>query len=70
MKNGEITYDLLWALFKPSTPVFIVCPGSEQPRCIEYISGKEKVTVQVQQYFHLECRYFDFNGRVFGEATT
>ena len=70
LENNEITYDLLWALYKPSTPVFTICPGSQQPRCVEYISGEEQKTAQGQQYFHLECRYLDFNGRIFGEATT
>jgi hypothetical protein len=70
LKNGEITYDLLWALFKPSTPVFTICSGSQQPRCVEYVSGEEKQTLQGQRYFHLECRYFDYNGTVFGEAMT
>src|SRR4051812_19538485 len=46
LKNGEITYDLLWALFKPHTSVFTTCPGSEQPRCVEYVCGEEQKTSQ------------------------
>lgn len=70
LKNGEITYDLLWALFKPHTSVFTTCPGSEQPRCVEYISGEEWKTNQGQRYFHMECHYLDFDGKIFGHATT
>jgi hypothetical protein len=33
-------------------------------RILQALDGKS------QQYFHLECRYLDFNGRVFGEAVT
>lgn len=60
LKNGEITYDLLWALFKPHTSVFTACPGSEQPRCVEYICGEEQKTIQGQRYFHMECHYLGF----------
>ena len=70
LKNGEITYALLWALFKPHTSVFTTYPGSEQPRCVEYICGEEQKTTQGQRYFHMECHYLDFDGRVFGQAST
>jgi hypothetical protein len=70
LKKGEIMYDLLWALFKPNTSVFTTCLGSEQPRCVEYLSGEEQQTSSGQRYFQLECRYLDFDGRVFGESAT
>jgi hypothetical protein len=66
LKKGEITYDLLWALFKPHTSVFTIYPGSEQPRCVEYVSGEERRINQDQRYFHIEYYYLDFNGKIFG----
>ena len=43
LKHGEITYDLLWALFKPNTPVYTTCFGTKKPRCVTYDSGEEKI---------------------------
>lgn len=65
----EITYDLLWALFKPNTVVYTTCFGTGKPRCVKYNSGEEKTTNNGVEYFHLECRYLDFDGKVFGETS-
>jgi hypothetical protein len=69
LADEKITYDLLWALFKPNTHVYTTCPGSGKPRCVKYDFGQEKKTSQGVKYFELESRYLDFDGRVFGEAT-
>lgn len=29
LEYGEITYDLLWALFKPNTPICATCFGTK-----------------------------------------
>jgi hypothetical protein len=63
----EITYDLLWALFKPNSEAYATCSGTRKPRCIKYDFGEEKTT-NVVEYFHIEGRYFDFDGEAFGEA--
>ena len=34
LDNEEITYDLLWALFKPNSRVYTTCFGSGKPRCV------------------------------------
>ncbi|OJD26011.1 hypothetical protein ACJ73_02610 [Blastomyces percursus] len=68
--NGrKITYDLLWALFKPNMPVSTTCNGSGKPRCVKYDFGIEKATAQGVEYFEVNGRYLDFDGEVFGEAT-
>ena len=67
LENGEITYDLLWALFKPNSVAYTTCSGTKKPRCIKYDSGEEK-TVNGVEYFHIEGRYLDFDGEVFGET--
>ena len=68
LKNREITYDLLWALFKPNSEVYTTCPGTGEPRCVKFNHGEEKTRSSGTKYFHLDCRYFDFDGKVFGEA--
>lgn len=68
LKNREITYNLLWALFKPNLEVYTTCLGTGEPRCVKYNHSKEKARPDGAKYFHLDCRYFDFNGKVFREA--
>ncbi|KAI9715641.1 MAG: hypothetical protein M1812_005793 [Candelaria pacifica] len=68
--NREITYDLLWALFKPNAKIYTTILDAEKPACYRYDSGKEKTTTTGLTYFHVECRLLDFNGQVFGEVST
>jgi len=70
LKNDEITYDLLWILFKPNTIVYIICLDIEKPLCFRFDMGEEKTTANRVTYFHMECRYLDSDGLVFGEVWT
>lgn len=69
LEGGEITYDLLWTLFKPNTNVYTTCTGSGKPRCVRYVSGEEKTTSNGLEYFCLDCVYMDYDGKILGEAT-
>jgi len=69
-KNREITYDLLWALFKPNMEIYTTILDAEKPACCRYDSGKERTTSTGITYFHVECRLLDFNGQVFGEVSS
>ena len=69
-KSQEITFDLLWALFKPNDIVYGKCFGTEKPRCIIFDSGEVRKLEDGTEYFHIGGRYLDFNGKEFGEATT
>ena len=70
LENGEITYDLLWALFKPNTIVYTTCLDTEKPACFRFDRGEESATSAGMTYFHMECRYLDSDGVVFGEVST
>ena len=69
-ESKEITYNLLWALFKPGALVYTTCLGTGKPRCVIYDSAEEKKLKSGLKYFHMECRYLDFDGKVFGEVST
>ncbi|KUJ06192.1 uncharacterized protein LY89DRAFT_712694 [Mollisia scopiformis] len=60
--TGYITYDLLWALFKPNDLVYTTCSGTHKPRCVRYNFGEEKRTKAGTKYWSLDCSYLDFNG--------
>ena len=66
LKTGEITYDMLWALFRPNEPVFTTCHGTHKPRCVKFDFGEEKITNSGFIYWKLECRYLDFDGKEYG----
>ena len=39
LEQHQITYDLLWTLFKPNTLAHTKCFGTGQPRCVRYEFG-------------------------------
>ena len=70
LASGEITYDVLWALFKPNDIVYGTCLGTRKPRCVIFDSGEVKKLDDGTEYFHIEGRYLDFDGKNFGHAST
>ncbi|KAI9767831.1 MAG: hypothetical protein M1839_004332 [Geoglossum umbratile] len=70
LKEGKISFDLLWILFQPNTLVYTTCPGSDQPRCLKFDFGQMEQSSQGECFFKLDCRYLDYNGKVFGEVET
>jgi hypothetical protein len=66
LPTGYITYDLLWALFKPNALVYTTCSGTHKPRCVRYNFGEEKTTIAGTKYWGLDCSYLDFNGEDLG----
>ncbi|KAI3092915.1 hypothetical protein CBS147333_10170 [Penicillium roqueforti] len=67
LQHGHITYDLLWALFKPGCHVYTTCIGTKEPRCVIFDAGEE-ITQNDETWFNLECRFLDYDGLKFGEA--
>ena len=67
LAHGEITYDLLWALFKPNETVFTNDQDSEQPRSFIYDFG-EPQDRKGQKYFEMVCRSLHYDGKFFGEV--
>ncbi|KAI2756919.1 hypothetical protein DTO013E5_44 [Penicillium roqueforti] len=67
LQHGHITYDLLWALFKPSCHIYTTCIGTKEPRCVVFDAGEE-MTQNDETWLNLKCRFLDYNGVKFGEA--
>jgi hypothetical protein len=67
LQHGHITYDLLYALFKPGCHVYTTCLGTKEPRCVRFDAGEE-VTQNDETWWNLECRFIDYDGVKFGEA--
>ena len=69
LKQQEITFDLLWGLYKPNELIYTTCPGTGQPRCARFVSAEEKVDIHKGKYLGVKCRYLNYDGKRFGEAT-
>ena len=67
LQHGHITYDLLWALFKPGCHVYTTCIGTKEPRCVTFDAGEE-ITQNDETWFNLECQFLDYDGVKFSEA--
>ncbi|KAG8531062.1 uncharacterized protein KY384_004419 [Bacidia gigantensis] len=67
LEHGEITYDLLWALFKPNEPIYTNDHDSEQPRSFLFDFG-EPQDRKGQKYFEIVCRSLHYDGSFFGEV--
>ncbi|KUL79597.1 hypothetical protein ZTR_09476, partial [Talaromyces verruculosus] len=68
LQHGEITYDLLWFLFKPNETVYTTCDGTGKPRCLRFGIGEEKTTL-FGPVFNLSCQYLDSDGEKVGFAS-
>lgn len=68
--NKEITYDLLWALFKPNTEVYTTCTGTGASRCALFNYCEERKDMSGSKFMYLETRFLASNGNVLGEVTT
>lgn len=69
LTHRKITYDLLWAFFKPGALLYLTCPSTGLPQCVRYSCGKETKTVRKGDCFEIQCQYFDYDGEVFGQST-
>ena len=67
LERGEMTFDLLWTLFPPNTLIYTSCVYSEEPKCLVFDFGEEKI-LKKGKFYVLQCRYLDFNGKVLGEV--
>ena len=70
LKERKITYDLLWALFKPNMEVYTTCKGTQAARCLLFNQLEERKDMSGSKFMHIESRYLGSDGKVLGEVTT
>src|SRR5690606_4166044 len=63
--HGEITFDLLWALFLPNSLIFTYCPGSHEPQCLKLGYGEYRCSPARGKHFQLETHFINFDGKKF-----
>lgn len=70
LEKRTITYDLLWALFKPGDTLCTICPGTGKPYGIIYDHGEMVKSLQNEEFFKLVGTHLEYDGKVFGQVQT
>lgn len=69
LKNGTITFDYLWALFKPNEIVFAPTYGVDTiPRAFRVTYVYTSRSILRGEYLMVEGEYIDYDGTRFGKA--
>lgn len=67
VENGLITFDLLWALWKPDTLAFTSTYGShDEPRVFKVEVAEKHYGIMKGEYYYIEGKYFEYDGKQFG----
>ncbi|KAK3688629.1 hypothetical protein B0T22DRAFT_375886 [Podospora appendiculata] len=67
LENGLITFDLIWALWKPNTLAFTTTYGShDEPRVFKVEMAEKHHSIMKGEYYYMEGKYFEYDGKQFG----
>ena len=67
LEAGNITFDLIWALFKPNELVVTSCYGEwSEPRCFTVEHTNKNASLTRGEYWTLEGKYLEYDGKTFG----
>lgn len=70
LEAGIITFEYLWALFKPNTILYSSTYGDEEEaRAFKAVYSKENASFMRGKWYSIESRYLDYDGKNFGLAT-
>lgn len=67
LQSGLITFDLLWALWKPGTLVYSPTYGSpDTPRVFKVDVAERHTSMMKGDFYFVEAKYFEYDGKRFG----
>lgn len=67
LENHTITFDLLWALFKPNTIAYTPTYGNnDEPRAFKIEYATKECSFMKGQWYSMEGRYLEYDGKSFG----
>ncbi|GKT44370.1 ATPase family AAA domain-containing protein 3A [Colletotrichum spaethianum] len=70
LENGLITFELLWALFKPNTLVYTTTYGSpDEPRVFKVEQAEKLSSMTKGEFYWVDGKYLEFDGKQFGYGT-
>ncbi|EIT77446.1 hypothetical protein Ao3042_06241 [Aspergillus oryzae 3.042] len=70
LEANTITFDLLWALFKPNTIAYTPTYGNQdEPRAFKLEYATKESSFMKGQWYSIEGRYLEYDGKSFGMGT-
>ncbi|KAF4988519.1 hypothetical protein FDECE_15006 [Fusarium decemcellulare] len=67
LDSGLITFDLLWALWKPNTLAYTTTYGcASEPRVFKVEMAQLHSSIMKGNFYYVEGKYFEFDGKRFG----
>ncbi|KAL4957180.1 hypothetical protein BDW69DRAFT_43607 [Aspergillus filifer] len=70
LEANTITFDLLWALFKPNTIAYAPTYGNQdEPRAFKIEYATKESSFMKGQWYSIEGRYLEYDGKTFGMGT-
>ncbi|OJD10083.1 hypothetical protein AJ78_08761 [Emergomyces pasteurianus Ep9510] len=70
LESNMITFDLLWALFKPNTIAYTPTYSSlDEPRAFKIEYASKESSFMKGQWYEIEGRYLEYDGKSFGMGT-
>ena len=67
LEAGNITFDLLWALFKPNTIAFTNTYGAtDEPRAFRVDYANKESSFMRGDWYCIEGQYLEYDGKIFG----
>ncbi|KAK4544629.1 hypothetical protein LTR36_004201 [Oleoguttula mirabilis] len=69
VEAGNITFDLMWALFKPNEIAITSCYGAwDEPRCFKVDYATKCQSMQRGEWYCIEGKYLEYDGKGFGHG--
>ncbi|KAF4183460.1 hypothetical protein CNMCM8927_004957 [Aspergillus lentulus] len=70
LEANMITFDLLWALYKPNTIAYTSTYGNQdEPRAFKIEYATKESSFMKGQWYSIEGRYLEYDGKSFGMGT-
>ncbi|KAL3471826.1 hypothetical protein BJX99DRAFT_15722 [Aspergillus californicus] len=70
LEASTITFDLLWALFKPNTIAYTPTYGDQdEPRAFKIEYATKESHIMKGDWYRIDGRYLDYDGKTFGMGT-
>ncbi|KAJ5927829.1 hypothetical protein N7466_006785 [Penicillium verhagenii] len=70
LENNTITFDLLWAIFKPNSIAYTPTYGNtDEPRAFKIEYAQKESSFVRGQWYDIEGRYLEYDGKDFGFGT-
>ncbi|KAE8551441.1 hypothetical protein EYB25_005328 [Talaromyces marneffei] len=70
LESNMITFDLLWALFKPNTIAYTTTYGhTDEPRAFKIEYATKESSFMKGSWYMVEGKYLEYDGKTFGMGT-